>query len=106
MTGGWPMSRMVPGMARGWSQTYTAGCRMGMRPQGIHMARFTTDLQLVLDEGIVWPGRIGRRMMRCTLEGTPTKWSATGRTITTGRRATGRTTTTLAIATAIGSSGS
>lgn len=105
MSGRRSMTRMVSGMARRWTQTYTTGRRMSMRSQGIHMARFTTDLQLIFDEGIVWSGWVGRRMMRCTLKGTPTKWSATGRTCTTGRRSTGWTTTALAIATAVGTSG-
>lgn len=107
VTGRWPMSRMVTGMTRGRSQAYITGRCMRVRSQRIHVARFTTDLQLVLDEGVVWSGRVGRRMMRCTLEGTPTKWSATGRTCTTGRRSTAGTTTALATATVVvvGSSG-
>lgn len=95
-------ARMVSGVARGWSQAYATGRCMGMRSQGIHVARFTTDLQLVLDEGIVRPRRVRRRMMRCSLEGTPTR-----RTGTTGGGTPGRTTTALAtVAAVVGSSGS
>lgn len=53
------MSWMVARMARGRSQhTDTTGCGVGMRSQGIHVAGFATDLQLILDEGIVRSGRI------------------------------------------------
>lgn len=55
----WTMSRMMAGMARRRSQhADTAGSGMSMRSQGIHVAGFATDLQLVFDEGIVRPGRI------------------------------------------------
>lgn len=95
-------ARVVSGVTWGWSQAYATGRCMGMRSQGIHVARFTTDLQLVLDEGIVRPRRVRRRMMRCSLEGTPTR-----RTGTTGGRTSGRTTTALAtVAAVVGSSGS
>lgn len=101
-----PVSRMVPRMTRRRSQAYTTGCCVRVRPQGIHVARFTTDLQLVLDEGIVWSRRVRRRMVRCSLEGTPTKWPTTRRTCTTGRWSPGGTTTALAIVTVVGTSGS
>lgn len=68
------------------------------------MTGFATDLQLVLDEGIMWTRLVGRRMMGTTLEWTPTKrttrWSPTTR-----RRSTSWTTTTLATATVVWSSG-
>lgn len=55
----WTMSRMVAGMARWRSQhADTAGSGVSMRSQGIHVAGFATDLQLVLDEGIVRSGRV------------------------------------------------
>lgn len=53
------MPRMVTRMARRRSQhADSAGSGVSMRSQGIHMAGFATDLQLVLDEGIVRSGRI------------------------------------------------
>lgn len=91
-------TRMVPRVARRRSQAYATGRCMRVRSQRIHVARFTTDLQLVLDEGIVRSGRVWRRMMRCSLEGTPTGWP-------TGRGSSGGTTTALAtVAAAVGSS--
>lgn len=68
------MARVVTRMRR--SQTHTSSSGMGMRSQGIHVARFATDLQLVLDEGIVRPGRVRRWMVGRSLEWTPTKWAA------------------------------
>lgn len=55
----WTMSRMVARMTRRRSQyADTAGSGVSMRSQSIHVAGFTTDLQLVLDEGIVRSGRV------------------------------------------------
>lgn len=49
------MSRMMTRMAWRWSQhTDATGSGMSMCSQGVHVACFTTDLQLILDEGIVW----------------------------------------------------
>lgn len=67
------------------------------------MAGFATDLQLILDEGIVGTRWVGRRMMRTTLKGTPTK-RTTRRSPTTRRWSTSRTTTTLATAIVVWSS--
>lgn len=48
------MSRMMTRMARRRSQHADATGRcVSMCSQGVHVAGFTTDLQLVLDEGIV-----------------------------------------------------
>lgn len=55
----WSMPRMMTGMA--WRRSQHAdstGSGVSMRSQGIHVAGFATDLQLVLDEGIVRSGRI------------------------------------------------
>lgn len=53
------MPWMMTGMARRRSQhADTAGSGVSMRSQGIHVAGFATDLQLVFDEGIVRSGRI------------------------------------------------
>lgn len=53
------MPRMMAGMTRRRSQhADSAGSGVSMRSQGIHVAGFATDLQLVLDEGIVRSGRI------------------------------------------------
>lgn len=53
------MSRMMTRMARRWSQhTDATSSGVSMCSQGVHVASFTTDLQLILDEGIVWSWRI------------------------------------------------
>lgn len=53
------MPWMMTGMARRRSQhANSAGSGVSMRSQGIHVAGFATDLQLVFDEGIVRSGRI------------------------------------------------
>lgn len=93
------MARMT--RRRPKTYTTTGSRRMGVRSQGIHVTGFAADLQLVLDEGIMRTGLVGRRMMGTTLlEWTPTKrtttrwWSPT-----TGRRSsTSWTTTALATA--------
>lgn len=53
------MPWMMTGMTRRRSQhADTTGSGVSMRSQGIHVAGFATDLQLVFDEGIVRSGRI------------------------------------------------
>lgn len=76
----WRSMSGVAGMARRRSQhADTAGSGMGMRSQCIHVTGFTTDLQLVLDEGIVRSRWVRRRMMRCTGERRTAGWATAAR---------------------------
>lgn len=53
------MARMMTRMSWRRSQhADTTGSGVGVCSQGIHVAGFATDLQLVFDEGIVRSGRI------------------------------------------------